>query len=335
VKVLFLLSKRQPPSARIRIVNSIPIWQEHGVEATVVPIPSGLSGRLNLLKLAKQHDVVLIQKKTSFRGFELKQLRKANPNIVFDYDDAVMFHELEHHKPIVGKHFKKFIRTIDHCAAVVAGNRFLARFAEANCPNTHVIPTPVDIKEPVLRDWSQAQDKVIVGWLGVAGNLHYLEELAPVFQRLANRYPNFYLKIVSNDFIDIEGVNVIKEKWSLEGQAAALASFDVGIMPLKDNLWSWGKCGYKILQYFGAGVPAVASPVGINMEFVQNGKTGFLAQTQEDWEQSISTFLESRDLNKQCGLNGYAYLAENHTQENFAIRYLSVMQNLIDHRKVM
>lgn len=329
MKVLFLLSKRQPPSARIRIVNSIPIWQEHGVEATVVPIPSGLSGRLNLLKLAKQHDVVLIQKKTSFRGFELKQLRKANPNIVFDYDDAVMFHELEHHKPIVGKHFKKFIRTIDHCAAVVAGNRFLARFAEANCPNTHVIPTPVDIKEPVLRDWDQAQDKVIVGWLGVAGNLHYLQELAPVFQRLTSRYPNFYLKIVSNDFIDIEGVNIIKEKWSLDGQAAALASFDVGIMPLKDNLWAWGKCGYKILQYFGAAVPAVASPVGINTEFVKPGKTGMVAASLDDWENALSELIEDKGLRERLGKEGYAYLQDNHSQARFAAKYLEVMKGLL------
>ena len=73
-----------------------------------------------MLRAVAQHDVVLIQKKTSFHPFELAWMQRLNPRIIFDMDDAVMFHELEHHKPLTGKNFIKFIRTVNHCAVVVA-----------------------------------------------------------------------------------------------------------------------------------------------------------------------------------------------------------------------
>ena len=91
-----------------------------------------------------------------------------------------------------------------------------------------------------------------MGWSG--GNLHYLKRLEPVFQRLCAEHPNVHLKIVSNDFIDMEGVRIIKEKWTLETEIESLRSFDIGIMPLDDSLWARGKCD-KILQYMGVGVP--------------------------------------------------------------------------------
>lgn len=335
LKLLVLLTKRQPPSSRLRMTACFDEFRQHGIEATGIPIPSGLFGRIHLLREAARHDVVLIQKKTSFRIFELKLLRRANPRLVFDMDDAVMFHELEHHEPLTGKNMIKFLRTIDHCAAVVAGNRFLAAFAEANCPHVTVLPTPVDTRLYRLKDYQTPSDTVTVGWLGVSGNLHYLRRLAPVFQELAREFPHFRLKIVSNDFIDIEGVPIIKERWSLEGEVESLRSFDIGIMPLDDSLWARGKCGYKILQYFGVGVPAVASPVGINAEFIVNGETGWLAGNLCEWECALRKLLQDKTLRTTMGLAANHYLQANNTLEHYARNYAELLHEMVASRKVI
>lgn len=328
LKLLVLLTKRQPPSSRLRMTACFDEFRKHGIEATGLPIPSGLFGRTHLLREAKRHDVVLIQKKTSFRVLELKLLRRANPHLVFDMDDAVMFHELEHHQPLTGKNMLKFLRTINHCAAVVAGNRFLAGFAEANCARVHVLPTPVDTARYRLKDYDTPSETITVGWVGVSGNLHYLLRLAPVFQELAREFPQFRLKIVSNDFIDIPGVPIIKERWSLENEMDSLRSFDIGIMPLDDTLWARGKCGYKILQYFGVGVPAVASPVGINSEFIKQGVTGFLAESNDQWVASLISLIGNVDARRQVGLAGQAELCGKYSVEKYVSGYADILRKL-------
>lgn len=330
MKVLFLLTKRQPPSSRLRVMNCLDIYRAAGVEPTVLPIPSSLIDRIRMLQAVAQNDVVLIQKKTSFHPVELALMRRLNPRIIFDMDDAVMLHELEHHKPLTGKNLIKFIRTVNHCAAVVAGNRFLAAFAEPNCKRVYELPTPIDTQRYELKDYSTHSDKVIIGWVGVRGNLHYLKRLEPVFQKLCAEFPNVYLKIVSNDFIDMDGVRIIKERWALDTEIESLRSFDIGIMPLDDTLWARGKCGYKILQYMGVGVPAVASPVGINSEFIRQGETGFLASSSEDWHKALKALVAEHKMRQEFGLKGRCLVEQYYSQDYFSAQYLKVFREVVD-----
>ena len=76
--------------------------------------------------------------------------------------------------------------------------------------------------------------------------------------------------------------------WSESSEAAAIATADIGIAWVPDDLWSRGKCGLKILQYMAAGLPVVANPVGVQAEMVQHGETGFLAETSDQWHEAIS-----------------------------------------------
>jgi len=330
MKVLFLLTKRQPPSSRLRVMNCLNAYRAAGVAPTVMPIPSGLLDRIRMLRAVARHDVVVIQKKTSFHPFELAWMKHLNPRIIFDMDDAVMLHELEHHQPLTGKNLIKFIRTVNHCAAVVAGNRFLAAFAEPNCKRVYELPTPIDTRRYQLKDYGAPTDKVIIGWVGVRGNLHYLKRLEAVFQKLCAEFPNVYLKIVSNDFIDMDRVRIIKEKWALDTEIESLRSFDIGIMPLDDTLWARGKCGYKILQYMGVGVPAVASPVGINSEFIRHGETGFLASSPEDWYKALKTLVAEPRTRQIFGLKGRELVEQYYSQEYFSAQYLRVFREVAE-----
>ena len=326
MKALFLLTKRQPPSSRLRMLNCMPAYRAAGIEPTSMPIPSGLAARIRVLGAMARNDVVVIQKKTSFHRLELALMKRINPHIVFDMDDAVMFHELEHHQPLTGKNFLKFIRTVNHCAAVVAGNQYLAKFAEPNCRNVYMLPTPIDVDRYIVKEYGVQSDAVVIGWIGVAGNLHYLQRLEPVFRRLCTEFPNVSLKIVSNDFIDLDGVPVFKEKWVLETEVESLRSFDIGVMPLDDTHWARGKCGYKILQYMGVGVPVVASPVGINSDFIRHGGAGYLATDAEDWYQCLRILVLSPETRKSMGLHGRRLVEERYSQEIFASTYAGILK---------
>lgn len=75
--------------------------------------------------------------------------------------------------------------------------------------------------------------------------------------------------------------------WKKETEIADLLEFTVGIMPLKDDQWAQGKCGFKALQYLSLGIPALVSPVGVNFRIVDHEVNGFHCRTDEDWKQAL------------------------------------------------
>ena len=84
--------------------------------------------------------------------------------------------------------------------------------------------------------------------------------------------------------------------WSLATETTDILNFDIGIMPLRDDEWSRGKCAFKALQMMALGVPVVASPVGANQEVIQDGANGFLAQGAEAWVAKLSRLIDSPTL---------------------------------------
>jgi glycosyltransferase involved in cell wall biosynthesis len=162
----------------------------------------------------------------------------------------------------------------------------------------------------------------------VSGNLHYLQKLQPALKQLCGELPQLRLKIVSNEFIDLDGVPTIKEKWALGTEIDSLRSFDIGIMPLDDTLWARGKCGYKILQYMGVGVPAVASPVGINAEIVEHGVTGLHATTEDKWLQALSHLARDAEKRHAMGLAARAAVEKDYSLQQFAARYIEIFQSV-------
>jgi glycosyltransferase involved in cell wall biosynthesis len=272
--------------------------------------------------------VVVLQKKTSLHPLELFLIRHANPNLVFDFDDAVMFHELEHGKPLRAKSFAKFLRTVRACRAVVAGNEFLAGFARPICSEVHVLPTPIDTERYQPRGPASRDGTFTVGWIGTPGGLVHLTALADVLRDMTRKAEGFCLKIVSSDFIDLPGVEVVRKRWRLEEEITDLQTFDIGIMPLQDTLWTRGKCGYKILQYMGVGLPVVASPVGINTELVRHGETGFLAADAPTWRDALERLAADHTVRARMGTAGRARVLRHYSRTAYVAAYVSILEGV-------
>ena len=97
-------------------------------------------------------------------------------------------------------------------------------------------------------------------------------------------------------------------------------------MPLNDDLWSRGKCGFKILQYFSVGIPVVASPVGINSDIVEHGVNGFLATSPDEWDKYLSALIGDEALRKRMGAAGRRTVEEKYSLERYMERYLSIIE---------
>ena len=328
MKILCVVEHGNAPSTRLRLRDCLDYYAGLGVEATIVPTRrSSLTERLRVLKEARRHDAVVLFKTIGFNEFELGVLQRANRRIIFDFDDAVMFRDQKHRRPLRGKDFKKFLRTVRHCAAVVAGNDFLACFAEASGRRAIILPTSIDLRRYHLKENFDGSG-LTIGWVGLSDGLPYLRHIQPALQRLTEMFPGLKLKVISDKALQLDGVHVENDPWRLETEQANLASFDIGIMPLWDSVWTRGKCGYKILQYMGVGTAVVASDVGVNNEIISNGENGFLARTQEDWVEALSSLIRNAEQRKAFGLRGRELIEKRYSLESFAQGYVKLLHEV-------
>jgi glycosyltransferase involved in cell wall biosynthesis len=97
------------------------------------------------------------------------------------------------------------------------------------------------------------------------------------------------------------GLSLDSEAWSEESDVPSVKRLDVCIMPLQDEPFWRGKCGYKFIQYTAYGLPMVASPVGENPAIVQHGVNGFIAATLEEWEQAMKSLATDPTLRRRMG----------------------------------
>ncbi len=84
-------------------------------------------------------------------------------------------------------------------------------------------------------------------------------------------------------------------------------------MPLADNMWNRGKCGYKLIPYMAAGIPTIASPVGANKDIVEHGVTGFHATTEADWITAFERLLADPALRESMGRAGRRRVEEHYS----------------------
>jgi len=224
---------------------------------------------------------------------------------VLDVDDAV-FHNYDQHRSALVKRFlgHKIDRLFRGAALVTAGNTYLARRAlRAGAPWVETVPTVVDLNDYAGGPQNTSARDFTVGWVGSPPTQRHVQAMSGILSELLTgdgvRFITIGTRFKSRLFTGHE-----EQPWRRETEAHQLSQFDVGIMPLPDEPWERGKCGYKLIQYMAAGLPVVASPVGVNKEIVKHGENGFLADTRHEWRTALSALKNDVELRRRMGAAG-------------------------------
>ncbi|HRG11381.1 MAG TPA: glycosyltransferase, partial [Cyclobacteriaceae bacterium] len=101
--------------------------------------------------------------------------------------------------------------------------------------------------------------------------------------------------------------------WNKETEIEDLIQIDIGLMPLTDDAWAKGKCGFKALQYLALGIPAVVSPVGVNTTIVNHGITGFVCSTDAEWLSGLRTLISDVELQNRMGQQGRTIVEQHYS----------------------
>jgi len=357
-KNLFIVPHRidRSPGQRFRFEQYLAFLEEKGFESTISYIISekddkifyakgkilskfwillkSIFIRIKDVRRAKEFDIIFIYREALMLGstFFEKRLRKKNKKIVFDFDDAIWLNDVsEGNKYLFWlKNPSKTSTIIKLSAMVLAGNNYLAKYAAQYNNNINVIPTTLNtnIFKPITK--SEIRDILCIGWTGTSTTLKHFKLLLPVLIKIKKKYgESVYFKVISDVPFIAEELEVVNCKWNLKTEVEDLSEIDIGIMPLPDDEWAKGKCGFKGLQYMSLEIPAIMSPVGVNTEIIQDGVNGFLAKTEGEWIKKIFMLIESPVLRKQLGVNGRKTVVDKFSFDSQKQKYLDCFEELL------
>ncbi len=315
MRMLALIQGEEIAASRYRILQYLPYLKENGVDTDVMEFPDSIQEYARLYLKLDKYDCIFVQRKRFHFPF-LGLFRNRAKKTVYDLDDAVMYKNSLAGSPYSRTRQRRFENMARACDAIIAGNSFLMEQSLPYNSNVVLIPTSISSERYGLKDYSKPKDIVTIGWIGDHGSIHYLEGMADVFDEVARLYPGkVELKIICDVFFDCRIMPVRKVIWSAETEVDELKDCDIGIMPLKDDPWSWGKCGLKILQYFGVGIPAVCTPVGVNRDVVKHGQNGYWASSNSEWVDMLSRLIDDSEQRKTFGIEGRKTLQTGYSVE--------------------
>ena len=136
---------------------------------------------------------------------------------------------------------------------------------------------------------------------------------------------DFEFKVISNRAPGFELRSLVYKDWKKETEVDDLMTFNLGVMPLADDPWTRGKCGFKALQYMGLGMPAVASPVGVNTAIITQGVDGYLCNTPEEWETTLRKLVTDEKLRVEMGQRARQTVVERYSVLSNTSNFLSLL----------
>ena len=323
MRVLAIVQSADHVCCRYRVAAFAGAMAERGIRLELSPIQTGLAARLRQIRATGGFDVVLLQRRL-LPAWQLVLLRRCARRLVFDFDDAVFQRDSFSRKPAASAmRLLRFWAAVYSADAVLAGNAHLAGRAAAyvGTDRVHVLPTCLEPQRyrPACHVRRGSAARLV--WIGQESTLPSLDCARRHLAAAAARLGGLELRAISDRYPELRGVRCIRRPWSEATEAAELAECDVGVSWLPDDDWSRGKCGLKVLQYMAAGLPVVANPVGMNLELVTDGRTGFLASTPREWADAIARLAEDPELRHAMGVAGRRLVEEHFNASRMAPQF--------------
>lgn len=349
---ILLLSRysRLGASSRIRSYQYLPYLTGKGVQVSVAPFfdtkylidlyasrPRGLATilrsyirRLTFLLKSGSFDMLWIEYEILpwMPVWVERMFARLRIPYIVDFDDAI-FHRYDMHssgivRTLLGRKIDKVMR---RASLVIVGNNYLENRAKrAGAKWVEILPSVIDLERYRLKPYKE-KSVFTIGWIGSPTTARYLHIVEPAIADLC-RDGKTQLVLVGSGHVHLNSIPVVIRTWSEKSEVDDIQEFDVGIMPMPDNSWTRGKCGYKLIQYMACGRPVVASRVGVNPDIVEDGVNGFLAENTADWIHAFETLHNNFSLRMRMGKCGRRKVEAKYCMQITASRLLTYIHRV-------
>lgn len=355
VLVICLHRKNRSPGQRYRYEQYIPFLEQHGYRFDISNLLSEKDDKnfyspgnyfrkfLIYLKTWKirmrdwrrmnHYDIIFIYRDALVTGstFFEKKFSKSKAKVIYDFDDAIWIQNVSsgNRKLAFLKNPAKTGKIISLCDLIFAGNQFLADYASQFNENIRIIPSTIDTDVYKRKPGNENKDTVCIGWTGSPTTVRHFITAIPILKRIREKFgKKVEFRIIGDSNYYCVELDTKGEAWSASTEVEDLSKFDIGIMPLPDDEWEKGKCGMKGLQYMGIGIPAVMSPVGANLEIIQDGVNGYLPRSEDEWVVRLSLLIEDKSLREKIGTAGRQTVIDRYSISAWKQKYLDNFNQL-------
>jgi hypothetical protein len=172
----------------------------------------------------------------------------------------------------------------------------------------------------------------------------YDDELAEIFipalEKLLTQY---------RDRLEVHLWGMMKKKMNSDGQVIfhrlildyrsflrrfSREGFDIGLAPLKDDIFHRSKSNNKFREYGACGIAGIYSDVEVYSDCVVDGETGLLvANDAESWFQAMVRLIEDEQLRKGIQKKAKEYVQTKYASEMFEKLWLQQIQRLLKGEK--
>jgi glycosyltransferase involved in cell wall biosynthesis len=248
---------------------------------------------------------------------------------IYDFDDAIYLGSDGAQSALttaLKRERQRWRAYVSTARLVLAGNSELAGQARLYARRVEVVPSCVEPSDYLPKKHLDAET-LVVGWIGSPSTAGYLEPVIEALDRINKNSVRCRLVTVGAG-ASVDRPWAEAKPWKLASEKQDLCNFDVGVMPMPDTPWTRGKCGYKLLQYFAAGIPAVASPVGVAPQMIGPDR-GVLARTTNDWINGITMLLADATVRSEMSRRARAHVAAHYSYEAWAPLVAEMFKELL------
>jgi glycosyltransferase involved in cell wall biosynthesis len=288
--------------------------------------------RIRKINSIAAYEFIFIHREATSIGppiFEWLIAKILKKKIIYDFDDAIWLEDPEEKGTFKSwlKNKGKIKKIISWSYRVSAGNAFLAEYAKNYNSDVRILPTVVDTENYHNPDRFNIMEneRPVIGWTGSHTTLQYLTDIVHILNEL-NSEVDFTCLVICDKKPEFDLPNLRWINWNMDSEIEDLLKIDIGIMPLTDDEWSKGKCGFKLIQYMALSKPVVADAVGENIRIVDHGKNGFLCHSPEDWKSHLKYLLLNRNERREFGKKGREKIKRYYSVDSVKTDFLALFE---------
>ena len=269
----------------------------------------------------------------------LRYARRQGILTIYEIDDNLL--ELppqnpgyrHYHKPEVRKTIQCFLTESDH---ITVSTPKLREYFQKYNANISILPNQIDTQiycYPHLKPAKQIR----IGFAGTITHQIDLAQVIPALKRIQKKYRErvklVFINFIPQEFIGDQKVEFIPGIDFIPRYAKILAdaNLDIGLAPLKHNVFNRSKSDVKFLEYGISKIAGIYSKYDPYSQSVTDKQTGLLVETEnpEEWYEKISLLIEDSTFRETVQLNAYNHVLKNRNFKDKATAWFNLFQSLV------